>query len=41
MQYLIKELQKSGAITIKKVPEVILSKTIEYPPIEIFDLGVN
>lgn len=38
---LINELEKSGAITIKKVPNVILMCTVIYPPLEGWDFETN
>lgn len=38
---IINQLQKSGAITIKKIPNVILMCTIKYPPLEGWDFGEN
>lgn len=41
MDKLIKDMQKSGAITIKKLPNIILLCTVKYPPLEDWDFEVN
>ncbi len=41
MDRLIKEMEKIGAITIKKLPNIILMCTVLYPQLEDWDFEVN
>jgi hypothetical protein len=41
MEKLIEELQDIGAITIEKVPEIILMANTEYPLVDQWDFGIN
>lgn len=41
MDKIIHEMQKSGAITIEKQPDIILMLTIFYPPLEYWDFERN
>jgi hypothetical protein len=41
IQKILNEMQASGAITISKLPDIILLVTILYPPLEDWDFERN